>query len=123
MPIKNPPRPSERPKTPYSYTAAALTEGMKNFVKGHESFKQYFYKDSKNNITIGTGHRVADAEYASTLPLYWYENKDKFLREATPTEKKTAFEHLRKSTLAGNIVAENYDPEEDSEKKAVEDRC
>lgn len=111
------PVPSARPKTPYRYKEGALTDSIKNFVKGHEEYVPYFYKDSNNNITIGSGHRVADADYAATLPLYWYESRDKYLREATATEKKTAFEQLRNSALSGNIFAENYDPEEEKGKK------
>lgn len=40
-----------------------------NNLKAHEGFKNYMYKDTLGNITVGIGHLLATAEMAAALPF------------------------------------------------------
>lgn len=51
-----------------SYDGTLMSMCVNN-LKVHEGFKNYMYKDTLGNITIGIGHLLATAEMAAALPF------------------------------------------------------
>ncbi len=104
---RNIPVPGRKPPVPLEFRL--VDERLKDFIRKHEDETHYFYKDTKDNVTIGIGQMIPDLETAYTLPLYVFDG-DKSLRLAHREEIEDSWKKVKSKPFGQHIPASKYDP-------------
>ncbi len=104
---RNIPVPGRKPPVPLEYSL--VTDDMKGFIKRHEGNIHHFYKDTRNNVTIGVGQMIPSLEAAKKLPLYKFDG-DKPFRPALQEEIDDAWYRIKAKPHGFSMPASKFDP-------------
>jgi GH24 family phage-related lysozyme (muramidase) len=98
---------------PYTVLRSINDIELMDHVKSFEKFIKYMYLDTTGNVTVGIGHRIANATEAKKLP---FQIKDgKIWRNATEQEIADAYTKVNAEDYSQSKGHKKFDPEKNKD--------